>query len=438
MSISSISVQNYRAFKEPAVLTLAPLAMIFGPNNTGKSSLARLLPSIAKSCTSLKHFSFVPVSASDWETNGKDFLYGKGTSPKLQFKISFLDATDKPHEADFEITLLADRGISLVSKLSIKTEEREPLVLEWTAEEVDESAPHSNLYRIGSTDRATSLRLNFEGLVPRFTHNGELNAAEVESLEALASELDALPNKVHWLGPVRHTPDRIERRIHGGAQLSANGREATQILAASFKEKTALFDSASSWFERTVGQKLVCIEGAFDGDELFSIALSPLVDSAVRVPIADTGAGIAQVLPIIVLGTLAAQGALGPSPILVLENPELHLHDSLHDDVGRFLVEIASAECHPLILVETHSENLLLAVEIEIAEGRINHSQVAINWVRVFEGGSAVENITLDALGTPSSQWPRGAFETAPSQAKKLFLLRQGTVAEGGDGPHSR
>jgi len=424
MKISRISVENYRAFNEPATLSLAPLTLIFGQNNAGKSSLARLLPSVANSCSANERFSFIPVTTSDWETNGRDFLYGKGKSPTLRLEIWFQHSHEIQYRAIYEISLLADREVSFVSNLIIELGDRRVAELIWSAEDISKSHPHRNRYRVKSSGGEQDAFIEFDGIVPR--HQIETSECKL-ALDALASALDAFAERVHWLGPLRHIPDRIERRAFQGVVLDSTGKQATQVLAASWKSKTPLFGRVSEWFERALGQCLVCIDGAFDGDELFSIALSPTPTSSIRVPIADSGAGIAQVLPIIVLGMLAFEGALGEEPILVFENPELHLHDSLHDDIGGFLVQVAKAACSPIIIAETHSENVLLAIELAVAKEDIGSDQVAINWVRATREGSAVEAVALDKTGTPSNQWPREAFETASNQAKKLFLLRQGS-----------
>lgn len=422
MKISRISVQNYRAFNELATLSLAPLTLIFGQNNAGKSSLARLLPSLANSCSANKRFSFIPVTTSDWETNGRDFLYGKGQSSTLRLELWFQHSDELLYKATYEISLLADREVSFVSNLIIDLGDSRIAELVWCGEDVSESHPHRNRYRINSSEGEKDAIIEFDGIVPR--HQGETNACKI-ALDTLAAALDTFVERVHWLGPLRHIPERIERRAFRSIALNSTGKQATQVLADSWKSKTPLFGMVSGWFEQTLGQCLVCIDGAFDGDELFSIALSPTPTSSIRVPIADSGAGVAQVLPIIVLGMLALEGALGEEPILVFENPELHLHDSLHDDIGRFLVQVSKAACNPIILAETHSENVLLAIELAVAKQDIGPAQVSINWVRATHEGSAVEAVTVDKTGTPSNQWPREAFETASNQAKKLFLLRQ-------------
>jgi AAA15 family ATPase/GTPase len=43
MSINKISVENFRVFKEKTTFQLKPITILTGPNNSGKSSLLKLI-----------------------------------------------------------------------------------------------------------------------------------------------------------------------------------------------------------------------------------------------------------------------------------------------------------------------------------------------------------------------------------------------------------
>jgi predicted ATPase len=47
MRLSSLSVENYRAFVAADRVALRPLTIVFGYNSSGKSALLRLLPYVA-------------------------------------------------------------------------------------------------------------------------------------------------------------------------------------------------------------------------------------------------------------------------------------------------------------------------------------------------------------------------------------------------------
>lgn len=427
MNFKRIKIQNYRAFRDQTSVSLAPLTLVFGENNAGKSSIARILPSLVNSCSGEDRLAFNPVALSDWPTNGRDFIFGQSIGTKIQIGFEY-QSRGGDIEVLYEIFNLPEHERSIVSRLTFKKDDKIFADFEWEVESVEKDAELPEIYvtRHTSLDQNDLVKLSFEGILPSSTLDPKINEQAREALSSLRDSLLELTKSAYWLGPLRYTPDRIERRRFKSLRMTPTGREASQILANSHQNKTPVFEMVSSWFESALKHRLTFIEGAFDGDALFGLALSPLGSQGVRVPIADTGTGIAQVLPIILLGALAALGMLGASPILVLENPELHLHDSVHDDLGRFFVQVAKSATHPTLVIETHSENILLAIQIAMAEKTLVPSDVAVNWVRrLSDGSSTVDNAAFDSDGNVSKQWPMEAFSTAPEQAKKLFRLRQ-------------
>lgn len=431
MHIKKITFQNYRAFKDVTAVTLKPLTLVFGQNNSGKSSAVRLLPSITNSCTKNPRLAFQPVTLSDWPLGGLDFIYGKGSSSRLQLGFIFETEDGKVVDVKYETFFIEERAKSVISRLTFLNEENIQSDFEWNADintgDANGEATYTALH-LSSDSSRIEVNLGFDGLLPTIFVDAKIPKADQDLFSNLRHALLHLKEQMHWLGPLRHTPERIERRLFESNRMGPSGKETSQILANSYKHKTGLFEHVSTWFEVALKHRLVFIEGAFDAESLFSLALSPLNDPAIRIPIADTGTGIAQVLPVILLCELASTGELGQCPILVLENPELHLHDSAHDDLGRLFSKVIRSEFKPTLVVETHSENILLAIQIALAEtgdDRLTPSEVTVNWVRRMDvGSSTIENVDFDVDGVPIGPWPTEAFMTAPSQAKKLFNLR--------------
>ena len=64
-----------------------------------------------------------------------------------------------------------------------------------------------------------------------------------------------------------------------------------------------------------------------------------------------TGYGLTQVLPIIVAALSR------PNSLLLIENPEVHLHPAGQAAMGEFLAEVATTSAQ--VIVETHSDHVL-------------------------------------------------------------------------------
>ena len=75
--------------------------------------------------------------------------------------------------------------------------------------------------------------------------------------------------------------------------------------------------------------------------------------------LSEVGVGVSQVLPILVMGLLSPMYTL-----LIIEQPELHLHPSVQARLGDFFVGLS--KCKKQCLIETHSENLISQLRYHI------------------------------------------------------------------------
>jgi len=116
------------------------------------------------------------------------------------------------------------------------------------------------------------------------------------------------------------------------------------------------------------------------------------------------GFGLTQVLPIIIAALSANEG-----DILLIENPEVHLHPAGQALMGQFLADIAKAGVQ--VILETHSDHVLNGIRRSVKAERIDHEQVAIHFFRQrSEEGAQVHSPQLDRSGNIDT-WPEGFFD---------------------------
>jgi predicted ATPase len=178
-----------------------------------------------------------------------------------------------------------------------------------------------------------------------------------------------------------------------------------------------LVRSVQSWFEKAMdGNRVtlerVSLEGANDLPRI--LVHDPIRD--VSVDLSETGAGFAQVLPVVVQSLGRSAGRIASS-LVIVEQPELHLHPAAHGAIADLISEAAVASAASArFMCETHSEQFIMRIRRRIAEGRIPHD--AVNIVSVghqAEPGARVEPLrvlTIDEYGNPSA-WPAGVFDEA-------------------------
>lgn len=81
----------------------------------------------------------------------------------------------------------------------------------------------------------------------------------------------------------------------------------------------------------------------------------------------NVGFGITYALPILVSGLIVPEGGM-----LIVENPEAHLHAKAQSNMGYFLARMAAAGVR--VIIETHSEHIVNGIRRMIVEGRTGMS----------------------------------------------------------------
>jgi predicted ATPase len=118
----------------------------------------------------------------------------------------------------------------------------------------------------------------------------------------------------------------------------------------------------------------------------------------------NVGFGLTQVLPIVIAALSAAK-----EDILLIENPEVHLHPAGQALMGQFLAEVASAGVQ--VIVETHSDHVLNGIRRFVKSGQILPEQLAIHFFRPNSSDMAqVVSPQIDATGNIDT-WPDGFFD---------------------------
>jgi predicted ATPase len=118
----------------------------------------------------------------------------------------------------------------------------------------------------------------------------------------------------------------------------------------------------------------------------------------------NVGFGLTQVLPIIIAALSATK-----EDILLIENPEVHLHPAGQALMGQFLAEVAHAGVQ--VIVETHSDHVLNGIRRSVKSGQIQPEQVLIHFFRPRSAEMAqVVSPQIDANGNIDS-WPDGFFD---------------------------
>lgn len=116
------------------------------------------------------------------------------------------------------------------------------------------------------------------------------------------------------------------------------------------------------------------------------------------------GFGLTQILPIVIAALSAGKG-----DVLLIENPEVHLHPAGQVLMGQFLAEVAGAGVQ--ILIETHSDHVLNGIRRAVRTKAIIADNVAIHFFNSrLSNHEQVISPIIDSSGN-ISDWPEGFFD---------------------------
>lgn len=402
---TALLVSRYRAFAGDETLPLRPLTLLYGRNNSGKSALARALAivgaSVAEDAPSALVVPPEILRSGDfrdlaWQGDFGDYSFSLG--------LKWNDGTLR--EARYTLDGGPARP-TYVKELVLSGEGGNVL---WSG-----NAPPGpgRMLRPQSDHGGGELRLI--GLIPRDT--------EVAALRELATKMEALRGRVQWLDGVRARPERdIKRTGTAPTRLTSNGSNTAQFLV----EMPDLVKATRPFYAALNPARELEVKEVLDIGH--QITLNPAKRESFRINLVDTGEGMAQVLPVLVAATLAAQqGATG---LLAVEEPESHLHPDAQTVLAEFLCAIAAQSEPPTLVVETHSRVFLLAVQLAVAEGKLSPDCVGLAWVDQDSAGrSTITPVELSSSGHPREGWPVTALGEDLHLASKLVRLDLGRRA---------
>ncbi|NOS89786.1 MAG: DUF3696 domain-containing protein [Methylococcaceae bacterium] len=166
--------------------------------------------------------------------------------------------------------------------------------------------------------------------------------------------------------------------------------------------RNTLFHQVTAWMQQFFPECGLAVEKVINVNAV-TLRLRTAKGGNFHLP-TNVGFGLTQVLPIII-AALSAQ----KEDILLIENPEVHLHPAGQALMGRFLAKVASAGVQ--VILETHSDHILNGVRRFVKSGEISPANVALHFFRaVSVEVPQVVSPQINANGDLDS-WPDGFFD---------------------------
>lgn len=385
MKLKSVSFENYKAFSEKQTMRLKPITVLIGKNSSGKSSIAKLFTLFENS---LIGNIDIPL-----------LLNNNGVELGGEFDNLFFE--NNPGGIPLIFKIVFDNDLQIEIGLLKKVDGYGLDIFQWKYKD-DTQEFELELNDDGYLDAISKkiYECEFKGFVPN-------KFIEKNSNKNLSVNFEIEQIVVDYIGPFRILPERYFY-LTGQTQFrytGVTGENAYAMLGISKSKKDDdLYKNVGKWYKEHFDGWELKVDDR-DKKPLIQILLSK---NDTDVNIVDVGQGMSQVLPLVVRANITDR----PNSMIVIEQPELHLHPAAHGDLAELFAKSAK-ENNQTFIIETHSENMLLRLRKLIVENDFGFTKddVIIYWLEDAEiKGKELMEITIDEDGV-LSDWRDGVFD---------------------------
>ncbi len=372
-----LSLERFKCFAQKQNIPLSPITLLYGLNGRGKSTVIQ---------------SLLLLSQSMRNNNSVEPLYLIGDLINIGKYSDVLNADAT--ENTFAIGL----------ECQTNTGAKDTLYIEYSpASDTPFNAKMQNII-INNQSRSDS--------------QVSLNPNEKESeKEVTFSSSDSvclqMLKDINYIAANRLGVSNIESRIGANAMITPRGENVLNVLASAsstlIKEvETALSEVLSGATVKILNEKAESIEVFIDSISNSTHTYKP----------SNVGFGYGYILPTIVQTLVAKKNS-----ILIIENPESHLHPGAQSRLMEFLID-QSVKKNLQLVIESHSDHIVNGLRIAVKKEKISPNNVSVlHFSRNFSSPNSplIEEIQIDKHGNMSS-YPDDFMDEWTKQLEQLMM----------------
>lgn len=445
---SWIEVTGFKSIGSPERICIQPLTLLAGANSSGKSSVFQPLLMLKQSMELNYDPDPLLLDGPHVAFTSLNQFLSRGRTKADQvdkFEITFGPLVSTPPKSGsasprIDIKLTFKRKSAKSERLSVKTSIRQTETKKWI--EVNEGSKRAILKLMDVHEPDVELHIFDDQLYKDVRVWPSRGSGRNPSWPQMP-----ISRTLNWLRTILHLPghrghrerkypitkvtrnrftfDSVVGPMHPYAasllldwkRLEKGARDETS-RTTTVKQATESLRQVNEWL-KSLGLTWKVLSESVNAAELElrvgRLSKPQRGGSQDLVDIADVGFGISQVLPVLV-GLAAAT----PGQMVLIEQPELHLHPRAQLAMGSVLAEAANRGV--IVVVETHSQLILRAIQTIVATGVLTPDQVGLHWFTRDDstGWSTVTRADLHEDGT-FGDWPVD-FPDIFSMADEQFI----------------
>lgn len=295
-----------------------------------------------------------------------------------------------------------DSGVKTVNLYGLENEVINNLLTQFiTSSNKNEIQKLVNEYRMKYNDlKSENLVLNkLEKLNIYFwlntdeKNNSDLSSDQAYEIQNFNRFIHAFFKNIFYVGPIREKPQSLYNigfesipkyvgtsgAYFASVLLRENNRRE-YILPNGSRDDITLYEALDNWLiHLNIASEVQINRSNSFG---FNVLIKNIENK--KSDIMNVGIGVSQVLPVLITGLLSEEKEL-----LIFEQPELHLHPYSQSRLADFFMELANNNRN--IIVETHSEYMLLRLRYNVLTEKIQNHKISINFFENKNGTNVIK-----------------------------------------------
>ncbi len=380
MRINYLALKNFKCFRQTEI-RLSRITLLTGENSSGKSSLlyGLLVPFQSKGFPLYLSPNGQYVNMGDF----REMSFNHLKENKIEINISVTD--DFGDEKKYHTVW----GIDFMNRMS------ELKYLTFTQGIIDGEITADD------TGYIELFKSNNEKYIDRHIEKLDKVYDERRGDDLLIETADS--DLINFIGPFRLEPQRTYyQKAKAGEKVGRAGEGYIDQILEWEIQKSDKIKQLRDILKKLRLLNALKVRTLPGGRFELSVKVRPKGNWAA---LSDVGFGICQFLPVIV-----ADLQISDDSILVLAQPEIHLHPNAQAALADYFVRQV-AKTQKQYIIETHSEYLLNRIRLAIVKGEIDPSWVSLYYFENSIDGSKTYPIELMTDGEVRNA-PQGFFDT--------------------------
>jgi predicted ATPase len=464
--LSNLRIRNFKVWQDTGSIRMAPITLFFGTNSSGKSSIGQFLMMLKQTVES-------PDRKAVFNPGGKSSAVQLGSFQEMVFHRNPKNRIAFEYKWDFTDTLkikdhlsgksYSGNALSFEAEVGSGDKEQQSLVLNHLIYELFEKDDNSVLSI--SMERRSETKPEYEveaaeyslkrnpgrpwqrGFPVRFYGFPDEVVAyhqNADFVQELNLRHEKLFRSLNYLGPLRMKAERLYSWTGIEPESVGYSGENTiaAILAARSRKIGLGYRRQTKPFEEIIALKLkeMKLIEEFKVNPISAERNEYEVKLRTKgskdwVDLPDVGFGISQVLPVLVQCFYAPHNS-----IIIMEQPEIHLHPSAQAALADVMIDVVNSresgtDRNIQLIIETHSDHFLRRLQRRIAEDAIPQKNVSAYFANVSETPAKLEQLQIDMYGNIQN-WPENFFgdemEDITEQSKAAMKKRMSPKKVGG------